>query len=87
MKKFFLSAVVAGVMAYHGVTSAKAAMVIDINQVGSNTVVATGSGSIDLTDLTFVNTGGFTTASINPSIGHICGSLPSNFIWYEVPSA
>ena len=70
MKKLFLSAVVAGVMAYHGVTSAKAAFVIDINQVGSN-VVATGSGTIDLTDLTNASSSSSSAAEIAPVLGLI----------------
>src|SRR3974390_213580 len=83
MKTLFLSAVVAGVMAYHGVTSAKAAMVIGINQVGSN-VVATGSGSIDTTYLTLVVAGsGFTTASMNPSLGEIAMTSASPLDWYS----
>ena len=50
---------------------ARAGYVVTLEQQGSN-VVATGSGSIDLTGLTFEgNNGGGTAVSINPNLGII----------------
>jgi hypothetical protein len=48
-------------------TSAKAAVVIDITQVGSD-VVATGSGTIDTTDLTFVMANGGAAVAGNSAV-------------------
>jgi PEP-CTERM motif len=49
--------------------SARAAFVVDLTQEGSN-VVATGSGSIDLTDLSFVGSE-IAGIAMNPSVGGI----------------
>jgi hypothetical protein len=59
---------------------AEAAFIATIEQIGSN-VVVTGSGSLDLTGLTFLDTGG-TTSGIDPaasvlSIGP-AGSVPTD---------
>ena len=62
--------------------SAEATFIVDVNQVGPN-VVATGSGTIDLTGLTFVNTLSGRVPGMNPSTGVIAtgplGGLTEDF--------
>jgi hypothetical protein len=50
--------------------SARAGYVVDLTQQGSN-VVATGSGPIDLTGLTFFSTDNFSGPEITPNGGTI----------------
>ena len=47
------------------------AYMVTLDQVGSNTVVATGSGAINLTGLTLSSSGGFATPGVHAAIGNI----------------
>jgi hypothetical protein len=52
------------------VAPARAAYVVDLREVGSD-VVATGSGTIDLTDLSLFQSSAFSVTAISPSFGAI----------------
>jgi len=64
---FSIAAVLLGIAAT--VSPARAAYILTYQQVGSN-VVATGSGSLDLTDLTLLYDTGGTPAQVAPSNGY-----------------
>jgi protein with PEP-CTERM/exosortase system signal len=87
-RKFFCPAVLATLAVATAcglsIRTAQAGYIVTLQQVGPN-VVATGNGAIDLTDLSFLNSGVAVGGAINPSIAFIVtgtggsGSLYSGF--------
>jgi len=75
------ASVLAGALALSG-SRAEANVIIDITQVGSN-VVATGSGTINLTGLTFVGNIFVGSGIIQPSSDAIIEGPPSSTLHYD----
>lgn len=90
MKKAILAAslLLVGELAFG--PAAKADYVLDLTQIGSN-VVASGSGTIDLTGLTYVVTSGPSQIGVNPSLGLIAtgltGATPDDYTGFTGPTA
>jgi hypothetical protein len=89
MKKAILAAslLLVGGLAFG--PSAKANYVLDLTQVGSN-VVVNGSGTIDLTGLTYVATSGPSVSFLDPSYGTVttgsAGATPEDFTGFTGPT-
>ncbi|MFZ4780173.1 MAG: PEP-CTERM sorting domain-containing protein [Terrimicrobiaceae bacterium] len=82
VKKYAMVAVVVGASVVGSVLPARAAFTFTLSEVGSN-VVGTGTGSFDLSSLTYVTTTTGNTGYLDPSAFIPSGGATASTDWYQ----